>query len=97
MQSIGERIMSEVPVKILNIPDNIRAFANPSTVSLTVTGGVQFIASLEPSDIYVSLDYNEFREGDLSREPVVKVPDDVLDWRDLSPKAIELTIQRLPE
>ncbi len=97
VQSIGERIMSEVPVKILNIPDNIRAFANPSTVSLTVTGGVQFIASLEPSDIYVSLDYNEFREGDLSREPVVKVPDDVLDWRDLSPKAIELTIQRLPE
>ena len=97
VQSIGERIMSEVPVNILNIPENIRAFPNPSTVSLTVTGGVQFIASLEPTDIYVSLDYNEFQEGELSQEPRVQVPADVLEWRDLSPKAIELTIQRLPK
>ena len=97
IQSIGERIMSEVPVMILNIPDNFRAFANPSTVSLTVTGGVQFIASLEPSDIYVSLDYNHLVEGHLSHEPSVRVPADVLEWRDVSPKTVELTIRRLPE
>ncbi len=97
IQSIGERIMSEVPVTIQNIPDNFRAFANPSTVSLTVTGGVQYIASLEPSDIFVSLDYNHLVEGQLSHEPAVSVPADVLEWSDLSPKTVELTIRRLPE
>ena len=97
IQSIGERIMSEVPVTILNIPDNFRAFANPSTIALTVAGGVQYIASLEPSDIYVSLDYNDLVEGQLSHEPSVSVPVDVLEWRDLSPKTVELTIRRLPE
>ena len=97
IQSIGERIISEVPVNILHIPKEIIAFANPSTVSLTVTGGVDFIASLKPSDIYVSVDFNELNEGQLSHDPSVNVPDDVLQWSDLSPKTIELTIRRLPE
>ena len=97
IQSIGERIISEVPVNILHIPKEIIAFANPSTVSLTVTGGVDFIASLKPNDIYVSVDFNELNEGELSHDPSVNVPDDVLQWSDLSPKTIELTIRRLPE
>mgnify|MGYP001185320496 CR=1 FL=1 len=97
IESIGERIISEVPVNILNIPEGIISFANPSTVSLTVSGGVDFIASLEPNDIYVSIDFNELNEGNLSHEPLVVVPDDVLQWSDLSPKTVELTIRRLPE
>lgn len=97
VQSITERIITEVPVNVLSVPDDVRAFANPSTVSLTVTGGVQFIASLEPSDIYVSLDYAKLKEGQLSHEPKVEVPSAVLEWRDLSPRTVELTIRRLPE
>lgn len=97
IQGIGERIISEVPVNILDIPENIIAFANPSTISLTVSGGVNFLALLEPSDIYVSLDFNELNEGELSHQPSVDVPPDVIQWRDLSPKTVELSIRRLPE
>tara|TARA_A100001011_G_scaffold102316_1_gene107776 strand:+ start:11171 stop:12145 length:975 start_codon:yes stop_codon:yes gene_type:complete len=97
IQSIGERILSEIPVKILNIPDNIQAFPNPSTVSLNISGGVEFIASLQPTDIDVYIDYNDFTKNEISNEPRIQVPNDVIEWRDLSPKFIELTIRRLPE
>ena len=97
IQSIGERILSEIPVKILNVPDNIQAFPNPSTVSLNISGGVEFIASLVPTDIDVYIDYNDFTKNDISNEPIIQVPKDVIEWRDLSPKFIELTIRRLPE
>ena len=97
IQSIGERILSEIPVKILNVPDNIQAFPNPSTVSLNISGGVEFIASLKPNDIDVYIDYKDFTKNDISNEPIIQVPNDVIEWRDLSPKFIELTIRRLPE
>jgi len=97
VQSIGERIISEVPVKILNVPKNIQAFPNPSTVSLNISGGVEFIASLQSNDIYVYLNYSDFTKNEISNEPTIEVPNDVIEWRDLSPKSIELTIRRLPE
>ena len=97
IQSIGERIITEVPVTVLNVPQNIRAFPNPSTVSLTVTGGVQFIAELEATDIEVYIDYEKRRIDQPFREPDIVVPEDVLEWSDLSPKTLELTVRRIPE
>lgn len=98
IQEIGERIITEVPVKVLNTPKGIRVFPNPSTVSLTVTGGVDFIAGLESSDIEVFIDYKESRQRQqIYHKPTVNVPDDVLQWRDLSPKNIELAIARIRE
>jgi|TARA_B100000035_G_C20966594_1_gene538996 hypothetical protein len=97
IQSIGERIITEVPITVLNVPQNILAFPNPSTVSLTVTGGVHFIAELEPTDIEVYIDYEKRRIDQPFREPDIGVPEDVIEWRDLSPKTIELTVRRIPE
>lgn len=98
IQSIGEKIIPEVPVKVLNRPDGIRVFPNPSTVSLTVTGGVDYISKLEASDIEVYVDYNESRgKNQIYYKPTVVVPEDVLEWSDLSPKNIELAITRIRE
>jgi len=98
IQEIGERIITEVPVTVLNIPEDIRVFPNPSTVSLTVTGGVDFIAGLEPSDIEVYIDYEKSsRNQQIYYQPTVQVPPSVLQWRDLSPKNIELAIARIRE
>ena len=45
----------------------------------------------------LNIDYKDFTKNDISNEPIIQVPNDVIEWRDLSPKFIELTIRRLPE
>lgn len=97
IQSIGERIITEVPVKVLNKPDGIRVFPNPSTVSLTITGGVEYIAALSPSDIEVYVDYASRQKQEIYHEPTVRVPADVIEWSDLSPKNVELAIANIRE
>ena len=42
IQSISERIISEIPVQILNVKSDVQAFVSPQTVSLTVIGGSDF-------------------------------------------------------
>ncbi|MFQ6673201.1 MAG: hypothetical protein ACE5GH_00280 [Fidelibacterota bacterium] len=98
VQSLGERIISEVPVKVLNKPEGMRVFPNPSTVSLAVTGGVDFITNLEPPDIEVFVDFEtQWKKTELYYKPTVVVPSDVLKWRDLSPKTVELVVARISE
>ncbi len=94
VQKIDERIISEIPVKILNQNNKMRIFASPQTVSLTVVGGIEFISNLEPSELKVSVDFDNWTEDKQFYEIEVSVPDDVLDWMDLSPMNIELIVTK---
>ncbi len=97
IQSIGERIITEIPVKLLNEPAELKVYPNPSVVSLTVKGGVDYIANIDASDIIVSIDFKKWRRSQAYYEPTVKHPDDVIGYSDLSPKNIELVVTRVPE
>lgn len=92
VQKIGEIIISEIPVKILNQDSQMRIFSSPQTVSLTVVGGVEFISNLKPSELEVSVDFNNWRVDKQFYEIRVNAPSDVLDWMDLSPMSIELIV-----
>jgi YbbR domain-containing protein len=97
IQSIGERIITEIPVQLLNEPAELKVYPNPSVVSLTVKGGVDYIANIDASDIIVSIDFLKWRRSQAYYEPTVKHPDDVIGYSDLSPKNIELVVTRVPE
>ena len=92
VQLISERIISEIPVKILNPDSQLRIFASPQTVSLTVVGGEKFISKLETSEIEVSVDFNNWNKEKQFYEVKVQTPKDVLEWMDLSPMNIELLV-----
>ena len=92
IQMISERIISEIPVKILNPDSTKRIFSSPQTVSLTVIGGIEFISRIEPAEIEVSIDFNSWNNEKQFYELRVKTQSDVLDWMDLSPKSIELLV-----
>ena len=92
IQEISERIISEIPIKVLNQDTQMRIFASPQTVSLTVVGGEEFISNLEPSMIEAIVDFNNWSESKQFYEIKIKTPDDVLDWMDLSPMNIELVV-----
>ena len=94
IQNISERIIADIPVMVINIPDKFRVFPSPQTVSLTVIGGVKRIAELAPVDIKVIVDFNNWNHQIQFYEPQVNIPLDILDWRDISPKNIEIGVAR---
>ena len=94
IQNISERIIADVPVIVVNIPDEIRVFPSPQTVSLTVIGGVNQISNLNPTDIKVIVDFNDWSHLKQFYEPKVSIPKNLLDWRDISPKNVEIGVAR---
>ncbi len=95
IQPLSERIISEVPVNVINIPSNYRVFVSPHTVSLTIIGGVDYIQNINADDISLTIDFNRQWQPDVQfYEPMVNVPSGIIDWQDLSPPNVELIITR---
>ena len=94
IQSISERIISEIPVQVINGNNTLQVFVSPQTVSLTVIGGTNYIASIEPNDIYISVDFMNWNPQKQFYELQVNVPENVMEWMDLSPRNIELIVTR---
>ena len=94
IQDISERIIADIPVRVINIPEKFRVFPSPQTVSLTIVGGVKRIASLIPEDINVIIDFDNWNHQKQFYEPQVIIPNDILDWRDISPKNLEIGVAR---
>ena len=94
IQQISERIIVDIPVSVINKRKGIRVFPSPQTVSLTVIGGAMQIASIKPSDISVFLDFDSWSIDQSFYKPKVLIPFDILNWRDLSPRKIELGVAR---
>lgn len=93
VQALSEKIISEVPVSVINVTAGYRVFVSPHTVSLTIIGGIDFIENITPDDIQLTIDFNS--EWDLNRqfyEPQIEVPNGVIDWQDLSPPNVELIV-----
>ena len=94
IQQISERIIVDIPIKVMNKVKGIRVFPSPQTVSLTVVGGVTQISKIKPSDVSVTVDFNLWNINQNFYEPQVAFPFDVLSWKDLSPRTIELGVAR---
>ena len=94
IQNISERIIADIPVTVINRPDKIRVFPSPQTVSLTVVGGLERIANLNASEIQIIIDFDNWNHQIQFYEPTVKVPDDILSWKDISPKNLEIAVAR---
>ena len=94
IQQISERIIVDIPIKVVNKVKGIRVFPSPQTVSLTVVGGVNQIAGIRPTDISVIVDFNLWEIEKNFYAPVITVPFNILSWKDLSPRTIELGVAR---
>ena len=94
IQQISERIIVDIPVKVINKLKGIRVFPSPQTVSLTVIGGAFQISEIKPEDILVTVDFKTWSMNKSFYAPQVTFPIDILDWKDLSPRTIELGVAR---
>ena len=95
IQPISERIISGVPVTIKNNLKGLVVRKNPSTVSLTIVGGLDYISDMQPTDISVTIDFTyQWSPKMQFYEPRVVVPDEILSWKDLTPRNIELAVAK---
>ena len=94
VQQISERIIVDIPVNVINKIKGIRVFPSPQTVSLTLVGGVKQIANIKPSDISVIVDFSLWEIDKSFYMPEVLIPFDIINWKNLSPRTIELGVAR---
>jgi YbbR domain-containing protein len=93
IQPISETIVTGIPVKLINKPNDINVFVNPATVSLTIVGGLNQIASIVSTDIEVLINFEKSWSPDKQfYSPEVRIPDSILEWKDLSPNNLEILV-----
>ena len=95
IQQISERIIVDIPIEIKNIPNNVRVFPSPQTISLTILGGVNRISLVNSNDINIIVDFNDWDINKIFYNPEVIIPHNIISWNDLSPRNIELGVVRV--
>ena len=95
VQMISERRLEDVPVKVINVPRNLSVYVSPSTVALTLVGGADHLAALDTSAVEVFIDYlAQWSPTNLFIEPQVRLDSNLIEFRDLVPRQLEIISTR---
>ena len=92
VQPISETIITGIPVELINKPNDVNVFVNPATVSLTIVGGLKQITNILPEDIDVIIDFDLWNSEKQFYSPTIKLPDYLIEWKDLSPNNLEILV-----
>ena len=92
VQPISETIITSIPVQLINKPVDVNVFVNPATVSLTIVGGLEQIANIVPEDIDVIIDFDYWNSDKQFYSPSIKLPEYLIEWKDLSPNNLEILV-----
>ena len=94
VQPISETIVTGIPVQLINKPNDVNVFVNPATVALTIVGGLEQIANILPEDIDVIVDFDYWNSDKQFYSPSIKLPDYLIEWKDLSPNNLEILVKK---
>ena len=94
VQPISEKIVKDIPVKLTNMPDDIKVFISPSSVSMTIVGGLEQITNEEKikEDIDVIIDFDDWSSEKQFYSPSINLPDYLIEWKNLSPNNLEILV-----
>ena len=92
VQPISETIVTGIPVELINKPNDVNVFVNPAIVSLTIVGGLNQITNILPEDIDVIIDFDLWNSEKQFYSPTIKLPDYLIEWKDLSPNNLEILV-----
>lgn len=92
VQPISETIVTGIPVELTNKPNDVNVFVNPATVSLTIVGGLKQITNILPEDIDVIINFDLWNSEKQFYSPTIKLPDYLIEWKDLSPNNLEILV-----
>lgn len=94
IQRRGEIRFTEIPIHVTGVPANMRVAVVPSTLSLTVEGGVEILSRITKEDIVATLDYSSrYRYRGKKIPAKIELPDEV-GFSEVRPQFFELLIER---
>ena len=97
IEPLVERTIYNIPIRIINTPDDLIAEATPETISLRVKGGESRISSLKKEEVDVVFNYeSSFKSGTTNYPMQIKTPDDIT-WVQASPQTFSLKLVRKDE
>lgn len=94
VDQLSERLLTNVPVKVLGTISGARIETVPASVSLTVTGSLSILKQLKPEDIIVTIDLNEWKSNQVYYIPNLTLPVGVISHSPLTPEKIEVRVIR---
>ncbi|MFQ6091908.1 MAG: YbbR-like domain-containing protein [bacterium] len=90
VQRLKRRVVNDIPVVLLHVPSNKKVTLDSSTITLTVEGGAELLASLTSEDFRVSVDYRQARRRSTEEvTPVILTPPNVT-WIDAQPRTFRI-------
>ena len=99
IQPLGETVMDNLPIRLINVPEDANVIVQPSTFSVKVRGGVDYLASLKRDSVYAVIDYAiEQRFANTQPRLTIKAPRDV-SWSQITPSRfnlVRLDAEKLP-
>jgi len=90
VEQIKKREIKDVPIKLLDVPDEIRAELNTKTVSLVIAGAQKDVEMVKKEFVNVFVRYSRFSLEQLEEvEPTVSIIGDV-QWSNVKPRTVRL-------
>lgn len=98
IQPISERRLTDLQVKVINIPEDLNVLVTPSTVALTVVGGTEELAKDDQVLVEVRVDYRtQWSPDSHFVTPQLNLAPGILEVRDMVPRQLEIiTTRQLP-
>ncbi|UCE19291.1 MAG: hypothetical protein JSV84_02770 [Gemmatimonadota bacterium] len=90
VQKMQRRVINDVPVVLVHVPTNKKVTLDSSTITLTIEGGADLLASLKPEDLHVSVDYRQTLRGSTDvLTPIILTPPNV-SWVEAQPQTFNI-------
>ncbi|MFA4839118.1 MAG: hypothetical protein WC703_06565 [Candidatus Neomarinimicrobiota bacterium] len=95
IEQISEKRIDEIPVIVLNVPENMNVEVSPTIVSMTVQAGMSALKTIKPEDIRVTIDFQKQWKADQKFYiPETTLPESIIASEEMIPAEIELRVFR---
>jgi hypothetical protein len=95
VDQLGERELTNIPLTVLNLGRGQKAEIIPSTATLTVTGAIENLKTIQPEDIKIVFDIAKiWRSDEYYYTPTIDLPSGLSSWEKLTPETFEIRIIR---
>lgn len=94
IQKIGEKVINNIPIAITRNPSTYAIEIKPSTLSIRITGGVDYIKDLTDKDFIPTVVFGRswIRGGEYFAPVTLELPDEILDF-EITPSNITVEIK----
>ncbi len=74
VQQLGEKTIHDIPVTIIHAPPRRKLRPIPSTISVTIEGGIDLLNSIQAKDIHVFIDYRQKTKTGNNYKAIIELP-----------------------